>query len=79
MVSHLAALICDEHLRRELACHGLATVTARHTCHHRVDELFNIYDQIRTQPRIGRTAADNTRPPGVSAPPTGSRDTVGLS
>ena len=30
-----------------LAAHGLQTIRARHTCAHRVDELFAIYDEIK--------------------------------
>ena len=31
-----------------LAAHGLATIQARHTCRHRVDELLNIYNTLRS-------------------------------
>ena len=42
MRAHLAALRDDAGLRAGLAAHGLATIRARHTCAHRVDELFAI-------------------------------------
>ena len=47
MRSHLAALRHDEGLRQHLAAHGLATIRARHTCAHRVDELLGIVHQAR--------------------------------
>lgn len=55
MRRHLAALMRDEGLRRELADHGLRTIRARHTCAHRVDELLDIcralgVDTRATQP-----------------------------
>jgi spore maturation protein CgeB len=46
MIAQLDRLLADESLRRQLAAHGLATVRARHTCAHRVDELLTICDQI---------------------------------
>ena len=48
MTAHLARLRDDAGLRRSLAAHGLATIRARHTCAHRVDELMNIYDELTT-------------------------------
>ena len=48
MRGHLAALLADEALARELATHGLATVRRRHTCAHRVDELLAIARQVRS-------------------------------
>ncbi len=42
MRRHLAALRADPERRRELAERGRATVLARHTCAHRVDELLSI-------------------------------------
>lgn len=39
---HLAALREDADLGPALAAHGLATIRARHTCAHRVDELLRI-------------------------------------
>ena len=42
MTAHLTALRDDPDLRRALRDHGLATIRARHTCAHRVDELMAI-------------------------------------
>ena len=46
MQRHLAALMADAELAQNLAAHGLATILARHTCAHRVDELLEIYADI---------------------------------
>jgi spore maturation protein CgeB len=48
MVRHLAVLRRDEALRQHLITHGLATIRARHTCAHRVDELLAIVRQARS-------------------------------
>jgi spore maturation protein CgeB len=42
MRHHLAALRADPEFAAALAAHGRATVEARHTCAHRVDELLAI-------------------------------------
>jgi spore maturation protein CgeB len=42
MVRHLSALRDDPALRDTLAARGLATIRARHSCAHRVDELLGI-------------------------------------
>jgi len=47
MVGQLDRLLRDETLRTELAAHGLATIRARHTCAHRVDQLMAIYAELR--------------------------------
>ena len=47
MTRHLAALRDDPALRAELAAHGLATIRARHSCAHRVDELMRIVARLR--------------------------------
>ena len=36
----------DPALRASLAAHGLATIRARHTCAHRVDELLAICGRL---------------------------------
>ena len=62
MEHHLAALRDDAALRDALTAHGLATVTARHTCAHRVDELMAMLDKLDTP-----TPADPT--PALPAAP----------
>lgn len=46
MRDHLRALDADGGLRAALAAHGLATILARHTCAHRVNELFGIIERL---------------------------------
>lgn len=63
--THLRALLSDEDMAREVAAHGVATITRRHTCRHRVDELMNICQQL------GMRAADNAyhpKPPSMDIP-----------
>jgi spore maturation protein CgeB len=47
----LRAVLADEALAHELVTHGRRTILERHTCGHRVDELFHIYKEL------GRTHA----------------------
>ncbi|HVK72853.1 MAG TPA: glycosyltransferase [Kofleriaceae bacterium] len=42
----LRAVLADRALAEALAARGLATVRARHTCHHRIDELFAIVAEL---------------------------------
>jgi spore maturation protein CgeB len=49
MTKHLAALAADETKRRALAEHGLATIRARHTCAHRVQQLMEIYAEVMAE------------------------------
>ncbi len=46
MQAYLGALTRDPELRAGLAAHGLATIRARHTCAHRVDELLHILERL---------------------------------
>jgi spore maturation protein CgeB len=46
MQKHLRAVLADKAMARELATHGRATVLARHTCAHRVDELLGICGEL---------------------------------
>ena len=46
MRRHLRALLNDPAMATELARHGLDTVTARHGCAHRVDELLAIHAEL---------------------------------
>ena len=47
MERHLRALDADPAMRTALAARGLATIRARHTCAHRVDELLGIVAGLR--------------------------------
>ncbi|WP_173932729.1 glycosyltransferase [Chelativorans sp. Marseille-P2723] len=42
MARHLSCVLSDQELAEELARSGLATIHARHSCAHRVDELFDV-------------------------------------
>lgn len=46
MQQHLASLLSDPDRATALARHGLETILARHTCAHRVNELFAIADEV---------------------------------
>lgn len=46
MTRHLRALVKDPARRARFADHGLATIRARHTCVHRVDELLAIHASV---------------------------------
>jgi spore maturation protein CgeB len=46
MTKHLRTLSADPELRRSLVERGLATINARHSCAHRVDELLGIVAQL---------------------------------
>jgi spore maturation protein CgeB len=46
MREHLRLLLHDRDTARTLAEHGLATVRARHTTAHRVDQLLDIYHEL---------------------------------
>ncbi len=47
MQKHLTDVLNDSSLARSLISSGLETIRRRHTCGHRVDELFSIYDAIK--------------------------------
>jgi spore maturation protein CgeB len=46
MRAHMAAVASDHDLRASLVRHGLETITARHTCAHRVDDLLAIVARL---------------------------------
>jgi spore maturation protein CgeB len=56
MQKHLRALLADEAMAQELAQHGRATILARHTCAHRVNELLAIAQSLRAG--VQRVPAD---------------------
>jgi spore maturation protein CgeB len=49
MTRQLQSLARDEVKRNRIAAHGLATIRARHTCAHRVDQLMEIHAQVMAQ------------------------------
>jgi spore maturation protein CgeB len=48
MRAHMRAVLRDRELAHELQRNGLETISARHTCAHRVDELLAICDDARS-------------------------------
>ncbi|HEV2757559.1 MAG TPA: glycosyltransferase [Actinomycetota bacterium] len=46
MTTHLKSVVNEPELARDLSEHGLATIRARHTCAHRVDELMAVYEEL---------------------------------
>ena len=50
MTRELTQLANDPAMRAELAAHGIATILARHTCEHRVDELLAIVATLGRDP-----------------------------
>ncbi len=50
MRAHLSQIFRNEAFAAELASHGLATIRARHTCAHRVDELLGILQELGAAP-----------------------------
>lgn len=69
MASHLRALIADPEYATAVAARGLATIRARHTCAHRVDELLDICAGITRlrrppRPRVPTGAFDHLSSPG---------------
>lgn len=54
MKQHLATLLADAKQRYALGESGLATIQARHTCGHRVDELLAIHGDILRERKFAR-------------------------
>jgi spore maturation protein CgeB len=52
MKKQLGALLRSPARRQRLAESGLSRIRARHTCAHRVDELIDIYDQLRSSETV---------------------------
>ena len=52
MERHLRAVREDADLRASLVRHGLETIRARHTCAHRVDELFAALTTLDRAPML---------------------------
>ena len=46
MTTHLRSVLGSAALAEEMAAHGLATIRARHSCTHRVDELLKIHASL---------------------------------
>jgi spore maturation protein CgeB len=57
MQRHLRAVLADPALAGRLRREGLKTIRDRHTCRHRVDELFGIIETLRPARTGQRTEA----------------------
>jgi spore maturation protein CgeB len=57
MRQHLRDVLNDDALAGELARHGRATILARHTCAHRVDELLAIHAELAPRREALRSTA----------------------
>jgi spore maturation protein CgeB len=57
MTRLLREVTADDALAASLIASGLETIRARHTCRHRVDELFAILEQCGTAGVVGRLQA----------------------
>jgi spore maturation protein CgeB len=55
MRHHLRDMLHDDDLARALSAHGRATILARHTCAHRVDELLAIAVELGADTTVSRT------------------------
>jgi spore maturation protein CgeB len=62
MREHLARLLSDSDLRKQIADRALHTIHERHTCAHRVDELLALHRQVRAASSPARTLAFATAP-----------------
>jgi spore maturation protein CgeB len=52
MQSRLSMLLSDSDRASALAEHGRQTILARHTCAHRVKELYTVVDEIRSSTAV---------------------------
>jgi spore maturation protein CgeB len=66
MRSMLRDVLCDPELAHSLAAHGLQTVTGRHTCKHRVDELLAIVAAPTSSAERSRPASERRAVRGTS-------------
>lgn len=57
MRRHLEAILRDEALAASLAASGLETIRSRHSCAHRVDELFDILGRCGNRRAVDEIAA----------------------
>jgi spore maturation protein CgeB len=65
MKEHLRALLADPAAAQKMAEQGRATVLARHTCAHRVDELLRIVDGLRSIPHQASASGWKERQPSA--------------
>lgn len=75
MQRHLLALLGDPPLAQRIADQGRRTVLARHTCAHRVEELFAILNELEAgaAPSLSSSSSSLYPPASASAPTEGSQ------
>ncbi|MBN8726363.1 MAG: glycosyltransferase [Xanthomonadales bacterium] len=71
MRDKLRSILGEPDLAAELARHGLATIRARHTCAHRVDELLAILATLRSGTPAARHASTGGAAGGATEPTHG--------
>lgn len=64
MQEHLRMLLSSPEAARRMAEQGRATILARHTCAHRVDQLLDIVDGLQAKP-LERASVQNQRAVGA--------------
>lgn len=57
MRQHLRTVLADADFAASLVTSGLETIRSRHTCQHRVDELFSVLTECTTEHTINKTTA----------------------
>jgi spore maturation protein CgeB len=50
MISSMQKILNDQAFAHELAANGLNTIQQKHTCAHRVDELYDICEELGVAP-----------------------------
>ncbi|MDF2095352.1 CgeB family protein [Aquibaculum arenosum] len=57
MKNQMAQLLAEPEMAKEIAAAGLETIRSRHSCAHRVDELFTILRKLELEPSLGSREA----------------------
>jgi spore maturation protein CgeB len=60
MQEHIAALLADPRAATAMAEHGRRTISARHTCRHRIDELMDIVAELNGGGEVIRLARNDS-------------------
>lgn len=59
MKQALIRVLEDKSFSQSLIAHGLETIRNKHTCHHRKDELLNIYNRLESQAKMKQVHTHN--------------------
>lgn len=57
MKKQMAQLLAEPEMAKEIAAAGLETIRSRHSCAHRVGELFTILRKLELEPSLGSREA----------------------